>query len=95
MQNLDIGTSIMYYNMIEQGDIQVSYVEENNEANLHIVFKNDDVEKHFNENSDDFDSLVAYVQSCLLVASLAGFEAPSEYYKAIKEYIHANGDGKL
>lgn len=76
-----------FYNLIETGQIIVQYFEEDvmNEPRLSISIPNDDLESSFTD--DMFEDLIDYVQECLVVASFAGFEAPTKFYQQIKAFV--------
>mgnify|MGYP001161902232 FL=1 len=73
-----------FLEMIEAGKIKYSYTEdENGEGNSFLFHK--DLE---NITDDTFlDKLNSYISEAYYIASMGGFEAPSEYYRSIKEFI--------
>lgn len=68
--------------------------EEEGEAKLAFTMEKD-TDEYFKDNPEIFDKFIDYVQQCLVVANYAGFEAPSEFYTAIKAYVESEGDGIL
>lgn len=74
----------LYLELIMSGDIFIQYEEHDGEEMLNIEYKTKEIAESIDEK--DFSQ---YIAECLLVASLAGFEPPSEYYKIIKAYIES------
>lgn len=73
-----------YFNLISEGKIGLDYIEspDGGDPYLSIDYETAELKKSIDE--EDFTD---YVVKCLFVASMAGFEAPSEYYKAIKAFV--------
>lgn len=94
-ENLSISSSDsdMFFNLIKDELILISYKEEDNEGK--IVYSFEEEAEWILENKELFSKLNKYVNNSFFVASMGGFEAPSEYYKAIKAYVESEGDGKL
>ena len=77
MRNEDI------FELIANGNIRVEYMEnEDGEPLLGFEYSSVELQK-----SIDQDAITKYVSECLMVASLAGFEAPTEYYRFIKSFV--------
>ena len=77
MRNEDI------FELIADGSIRVEYMEnENGEPLLGFEYSSAELQE-----SIDQDAITKYVSECLMVASLAGFEAPTEYYRFIKSFV--------
>ena len=77
MRNEDI------FELIANGSIRVEYME-NEDGEPLLGFEYSSVEL---QESIDQDAITKYVSECLMVASLAGFEAPTEYYRFIKSFV--------
>lgn len=77
MRNEDI------FELIADGSIRVEYMEnEDGEPLLGFEYSSTELQE-----SIDQDTITKYVSECLMVASLAGFEAPTEYYRFIKSFV--------
>lgn len=77
MRNEDI------FELIANGSIRVEYMEnEDGEPLLGFEYSSAELQE-----SIDQDAITKYVSECLMVASLAGFEAPTEYYRFIKSFV--------
>lgn len=77
MRNEDI------FELIANGSIRVEYMEnEDGEPLLGFEYSSAEL-----QGSIDQDAITKYVSECLMVASLAGFEAPTEYYRFIKSFV--------
>lgn len=77
MRNEDI------FELIADGSIRVEYMEnEDGEPLLGFEYSSAELQE-----SIDQDAITKYVSECLMVASLAGFEAPTEYYRFIKSFV--------
>lgn len=77
MRNEDI------FELIADGSIRVEYMEnEDGEPLLGFEYSSAELQE-----SIDQDTITKYVSECLMVASLAGFEAPTEYYRFIKSFV--------
>ena len=72
-----------FFELIVDEKVGIQYLEEK------------DTDEYFKDNPEIFDKFIDYVQQCLVVANYAGFEAPSEFYTAIKAYVESEGDGIL
>lgn len=71
------------FEFITNGSIRVEYMEnEKGEPLLGIEYSSAELQE-----SIDQDAVSEYVSECLMVASLAGFEAPTEYYRFIKSFV--------
>lgn len=77
MRNEDI------FELIANGSIRVEYME-NKDGEPLLGFEYSSAEL---QESIDQDAITKYVSECLMVASLAGFEAPTEYYRFIKSFV--------
>ena len=80
----DIGNkNKMYFDALMEGLINIHYIEENEgEPRLDIEY----IDANIKESIDEED-FASYVSECLLVASWAGFEAPTEYYKTMQAFV--------
>lgn len=71
------------FELIANGSIRVEYMEnEKGEPLLGIEYSSAELQESINQ-----DLVSEYVGECLMVASLAGFEAPTEYYRFIKSFV--------
>ena len=71
------------FELIANGSIRVEYMEnEKGEPLLGIEYSSAELQE-----SIDQDIVSEYVSECLMVASFAGFEAPTEYYRFIKSFV--------
>lgn len=73
----------IYYELINDGKIFIDYLEDEDGSPQLAIHSNDEELM----DSLDFIDFQEYVAKCLLVASMAGFEAPTEYYKVIKDMV--------
>ena len=71
------------FELIASGSIRVEYMEnEDGEPLLGIEYSSAELQESVNQ-----DIVIEYISECLMVASLAGFEAPTEYYRFIKSFV--------
>lgn len=85
MRNEDI------FELIANGSIRVEYMEnEDGEPLLGFEYSSAELQE-----SIDQDAITKYVSECLMVASLAGFEAPTEYYRFIKSFVEDKSMNEL
>lgn len=71
------------FELIVNGSIRVEYMEnEDGDPLLGIEYSSTELQE-----SVDQDVITEYISECLMVASLAGFEAPTEYYRFIKSFV--------
>lgn len=85
----------MFYDLITEQKIYIEYFEDGPEAQLRVVYNDEETEKFFTENPEALSELNDYVEKALIVASYAGFEPPTDFYKAIKSYVESEGSGEL
>lgn len=83
-----------FFELIVDEKVGIQYLEEEGEAKIAFTMEKD-TDEYFKDNPEIFDRFIDYVQQCLVVANYAGFEAPSEFYTAIKAYVESEGDGIL
>lgn len=80
--------------MINSGQLQYSYVENGTESGIQFASDSEDILEFLSE-ANFADKVMFMLEEAFYLASLGGFEAPSEYYEAIKAYIESEGVGGL
>lgn len=83
-----------FFELIIDNKVEVQYFEEEQEPKLSFSM-DDETDQYFKDNPDVFDAFIEYIQKSLVIAHYAGFEAPSDFYTAIKAYVESEGDGVL
>lgn len=77
-----------YNELIIKEEVIPQYLEENGEPKLSLSYSNE-IDKLFNDQPELLDGISSYIQFCLIVASFAGFEPPSEFYSMMKSYVES------
>lgn len=72
----------LYLELILDGEIQLDFFEIDGRPILEVSY----MTKELKESIDEED-LVSYITESISIATMCGFEAPSEYYRAMKDFI--------
>lgn len=71
-----------FLELLLDGEIQIEMFEHEGQPMLNIEYVTPELKASINE-----DEFTAFVSECLAVATMCGFEAPTDYYKAMKEFV--------